>query len=162
MHVITLTLGFNFSSYAAAPLTSRSPFGVNACSNGTFTNNIATGVSIAMEIQGANTTHTITANNFSGSAYGIYMNGGTNTGHVVNNNNLSNCTNTSLTYNAGTPASISSNTFTGCNNAIYLRSAPNFTLSAPGSGGPNENVFGTGITGRQIYLDACNNANVRF
>ena len=49
------------------------------------------------------------------------MDGGLNNGHIVNNNNLSNCTNTSLTYSVGTPASISSNTFTGCNNAIYLK-----------------------------------------
>jgi hypothetical protein len=152
--------GFNFSSYAAAPLSSRSPFVISSCSNGTFTNNIAIGMNFAMRLQGTNTTHTITSNNFSGSVYGIYMNGASNNGHIVNNNNLSNCTNTSLTYSVGLPASISSNTFTGCNNAIYLNGAPNFTLSAPGSGGPNENVFGTGITGVQINLDACNNANV--
>ena len=57
--------------------------------------------------------------------------------------------------------SISSNIFTGSNNALYLRGATNFTLSAPGSGGVNENVFGTsGITGRQINLDGCNGINV--
>ena len=144
--------GFNFSSYAAAPLNTRSPFGFNVCSNGTFTNNIATGVNIAMEIQGNNNTHTITANNFSGSAYGIYMNGGINTGHTINNNNLSNCTNTSLIYNAGTPASISTNTFTGSANALYLRGANSFTLGTA-------NVF-KNQTGTSIQLEACSAVNV--
>ncbi len=153
--------GFNFSLQASAPLASRSPFLISNTSNSTFTSNIATGVNTAMEIQGNNATNTITANNFSGSSNGINMNGGTNNGNVVNNNNLSNCTGWALFYNSGTPGSINTNTFTGSGNALYLKSATNFTLSAPGSGGPNENVFGTGtISGRQIQVESSNGVNV--
>ena len=60
-------------------------------SNWLFTNNIMTGMNFGIEIQGNNTTHTLTLNNCSACNYGIYMNGGTNTSHLINNNNLSSC-----------------------------------------------------------------------
>ncbi len=149
------------SSLGFLSSTSSTAINVNNSSNWLFVNNSAIGMNIAFQMQGNNTTNTITANNFSGSANGINMNGGTNNGNTINNNNLSNCTQWALTYNLGTPASINSNTFTGSANALYLRGASNFTLSAPGSGGSNENVFGTSsISGRQIQVESCNGVNI--
>jgi hypothetical protein len=159
-NITTVNTG-TLSSLAFISNLGSTAINVSNSSNWLFVNNRATGMMYALQLQMNNTTHTITANNFSGSANGIYMNGGFNDGITISNNNLSNCTNRALYYNLGTPASINTNTFTGSGNVLYLKGATNFTLSPPGSGGLNENVFGTGtIGGLQIELEACNGVNV--
>jgi len=147
----------NFLSFAS----NSSAYGIhcNSVTNSLFTNNIVTGMSNGIRFEGSCPNNTITANDVSGSGTGINFTGSNNAGCRIDNNNISNCTGWGLAYNYGTPASVNSNTFTGCANAWYQNAVSNFTISAPGSGGPNANVYGN-HTGRILQVDGSTGVNV--
>jgi hypothetical protein len=150
---------WDFSALVTAPSTSRQPLLINGIQNSLINNNILTAMQSGIRFEGSCSNNTITANDVSGSGNGIYFVNGNNAGCMINNNNMSNCTGWGLFYNYGTPASVNSNTFTGCANAWWQGSATNFTISAPGSGGPNANTYGNHI-GSVLYINGGTGINI--
>jgi hypothetical protein len=150
---------WDFSSLSVAPLNTRNPLYINGSTNNVFDNCNLSGLQNAIQLDNTNTGNTINNCNMSGSVNGINFNNGNNQNNTITNNNLSNCTSWGLYYSYGTPASVNSNTFTGCANAFYLRSSTNFTLTSPTGTGPNKNIYGN-HTGRVLQLETNTGLNI--
>ncbi len=148
--------GWDFTATNNPGLT---PFQIVNTSNSVFDSNIMTGMAHALRADGNNSNITFTNNTGNNcTSHAIYLVGGTNNGWTITGNNITNSAGWGVHYANGTPTDLSGNDFTGCNSGLYLVGANTFTLSAPGSGGVNENTFG-GHT-QTIQLNACTNMNV--
>ncbi|MBT3252412.1 MAG: hypothetical protein HN729_09565 [Candidatus Marinimicrobia bacterium] len=114
--------------------------------NSTITNNNFSGLTHAIT-GGGNPNTVFSGNNLSGaSSHAIYFTQhASNSGMVIDNNNIQNSAATAIGFYGGynTPASINGNNLTGSAHGMYLHSIHQspFTLSPPGSSGPNSNTF---------------------
>jgi hypothetical protein len=150
---------WDFTASTLAPANTRTPFYINNCSNLVIDNNNLSGMYHAFRADGNNTNIQFTNNNGADAAnFALYLNNGVNNGWTITGNNLTNGSSWAIHHSNGTPAAIDNNDLSGSRFGLYMLGASTFTLSAPGSGGPNENIYGAHE--QTLYLNACSNVNV--